>query len=274
MRYLIFVLTLFSVSAYSQRPGGYFLDQQWWIGIRGGLNVTEAVPQTSVSAFSPINYDVEETEKSYSSYDQIGVWVGLEFTYSFKQFSVGFQPNFRRQSFSYSNSYSWQNAETGASFFLNTDQGHDLDYLELPLIFKYEYKIERWTPFVQFGGYYGYLLNANKQVELNGLDEASGGQEEFILESFSLGATSLFVRSSVGLLGGIGTHYSLGNIRLTFDITYRYGLNNIASVEDRFSDNRLAGIGDALDDIELRNLAFSVGALFPLRFLSSGYTAF
>ena len=66
-------------------------------------------------------------------------------------------------------------------------------------------------------------------------------------------------------------NYNLGNIRINLDIMYRYGMSNITSTENRYSNDRLAGVGDAMDDLTMDNISISLGALFPLRFLSSGF---
>ena len=77
--------------------------------------------------------------------------------------------------------------------------------------------------------------------------------------------------SSAGVLGGAGVHYDPDNIRLTFDILYRYGLHNVVNRKNRFSENRLVGVGDVLDDLSLRNISINLGVLFPLRFLSTTF---
>ncbi|MEL7003131.1 MAG: hypothetical protein AAFN93_10395 [Bacteroidota bacterium] len=83
----------------------------------------------------------------------------------------------------------------------------------------------------------------------------------------------MFISSSVGVAGGVGVSYDVLNVRIIFDATYRYGLNNVTNAENRFSENQLSGIGDALDDLEFRNISFNLGILFPLRFLTKGYSA-
>ena len=91
-------------------------------------------------------------------------------------------------------------------------------------------------------------------------------------EPISVGAKDLFARSYWGLLGGIGVNYNLGNnVRLNLDIMYKYGMSNITSTDNRYGSDRLAGVGDAMDDLTLDNLSVSIGCLFPMRFLSSGF---
>jgi hypothetical protein len=55
------------------------------------------------------------------------------------------------------------------------------------------------------------------------------------------------------------------------DATYRQSLSNIANPQNRFSNDRLSGIGDAQDDLNLKNIMVSAGVLFPMRYLSSSF---
>jgi hypothetical protein len=48
-------------------------------------------------------------------------------------------------------------------------------------------------------------------------------------------------------------------------------MSNVVSAENRYSNDRLAGVGDAMDDLDMDNLSISLGCLFPLRFLESGF---
>jgi hypothetical protein len=251
-----------------------FLSQQWYLGLIVGVNLTDPIPDTRYSTFSPIDKTDDALYKQYESYNKPGIQAGLDITYSYRFLSVSLQPNFRRQSFSYSNRYEWvDDTDSNNTLELNYNQDHNLDYLEIPLILKISFLQGNIKPYVGLGGYYGWLVNANKSITVDGVDKASGSSNPFNRESLSVGATSLFVDNNAGVLGAIGVSYDPGNIRLTLDIQYRYGLSNIANTSNRFTDNRLAGIGDALDDLTLNNIAVNIGILFPLRFLSNEFSS-
>ena len=65
-------------------------------------------------------------------------------------------------------------------------------------------------------------------------------------------------------------NYNFKNhVRLNLDVMYKLGMSNISSTENRYGSDRLAGVGDAMDDMKLDNLSVSLGCLFPLRFLQS-----
>jgi hypothetical protein len=250
--------------------GDKFLKTQWWLGFKAGANLTEATPETSYSGLSPTNYDASLIEKKYDGFDKLGGQAGLEITFYHQGFSISFQPNYRRQRFSYNNSYEWFSLEdANNTLSLKYDQDHKLDYIELPLLIKYDIlKSSKFRPFIQVGAYYATLASATKEIEISGTDFASGGAGPFENQKQIIGADQLFLKSSTGIIGGVGVSYDFWNVRLVFDASYRYGFNNITNAKNRFSENQLSGIGDALDDIKLRNLTFNIGLLFPMRFIS------
>jgi hypothetical protein len=251
-----------------------FMRTQWWLGFRAGTNFTKAVPIESYSSFSPVNYEASEIEKVYDGYSTPGLQAGLEFTFYTRGFSVSIQPMFTRQFFSYSTRYQWDDpANPENSLEQNFVVENDLEYLDIPLIIKYDLMQTKARPFIQAGAYYSVLLSAGKTINSSGVDTASGAESTFESEEIKVGAGDLFTTSSAGLIAGVGVSVSQGNIRMVFDVNYRYGLNNITNTSNRYKDDRLASIGDVMDDINLRSIWIGIGAQFPLKFISKDYEA-
>lgn len=254
-----------------------FLEKQWWLGFKAGVNLSKASVDKSYSVISPTNYEAETIGKKYKEFNLIGSQATLEVSFYFKRFLISFQPTYQYSRFEYSNAFVWSavNPETAAEtnrVELNYNQEQKLDHAILPLIIKYDIYGNRLRPYVQVGAYTAILLNATKVLTTSGIDNASGGQNEFEDEPINVGAKDLFAKSSWGLLGGVGLNYNLGNnVRLNLDILYKYGMSNIVSTENRYGSDRLSGVGDAMDDLTLDNVSISIGALFPMRFLSSGF---
>ena len=248
-----------------------FLNKQFWLGFKAGVNLTQALPQTRYSVITPNNYQQSQTDKKYQGFNKIGSQATLEVTFYYKGFSISAQPTYRSSRFVYSNEYTWVNPETsGERLNLKFAQEQQLDYADLPLLLKYEFTQNKLRPYVQIGVYYSILVNATKSVTVSGTDNASGGTNTFKNEPAVVGAKDLFT-NNWGLIGGVGLNYNLGNVRIVFDASYHKGMSNIADVKNRFSNDRLSGIGDAQDDIKTNNIVFSVGCLFPLRFLSNNF---
>ncbi len=250
-----------------------FLDKQFWLGFKAGINLTQALPTERYSIISPTNYSVGLTDKVYDSYNKIGSQASIEITFYYKGFSFSTQPTYIHSRFTYSNQFTWDNPENAAEqLLLNYDQEIKVDYADLPLIIKYDITHTRLRPYVQVGVFYSLLINANKSVTVSGIDYASGGTNEFKNESVIVGAKDLFT-NYWGLVGGAGVNYNLGNVRLVLDITYRKGMSNIANTQSRYNNDRLSGMGDVQDDLKLNNIVFSAGCLFPMRYLSNSFKA-
>lgn len=288
MRRLLPLLALLILSstlyAQSQRkpPAGFkkkakqqqnsFLDKQWWIGLKIGPNLTKATPETRYSVLTPTNYALPITDKKYDGFKKLGSQATLEITFNYKGIGFSFQPTYRLSRFTYTNEFMWDNPENAAEMLeLKYDHELRVDYADLPLIVKYDITGNTLRPYVQGGIFYSMLVNANKTVEISGTDFASGGTNELSSEPVIVGAKDLFHKSYWGLMAGAGLHYNLGNVRLVFDASYRIGMSNVTDTKNRFSNDRLSGIGDALDDMKTDNIVLSIGCLFPMRFLSTSF---
>jgi hypothetical protein len=284
MRLLIVFLLLAScLSGQAQnkkKPGGLaakpsqqnkFLEKQWWLGFKAGTNLSQAVPIKRYSIMTPTNYALALTDKSYDSFSKMGGQAALEITFYYKGFSFSTQPTYRHSSFTYSNQYQWTNSENPAEqLILQYDQEQKIDYADFPLIVKYDILRNKLRPYVQVGVFYSMLINANKSVKVSGTDYASGGTNQFANQEIIVGAKDLF-DNYWGIMAGVGADYNLGNVRLVLDVSYWKGMSNITNVDNRFGNDRLAGIGDAQDDLDLNNIVISAGVLFPMRYLSSGF---
>jgi len=262
-----------SAAAYNKqnKEDEIFLNKQFWLGVKGGINLAKPSVQKSYEIISPTNY-VPSTKK-YESFKQVGSQYALEVSFYFKGVSISVQPTYQASKFLYSNTYNWVTTTEDATYRLDLsyEQDQKLEHLLLPVLVKYEFTGNKLRPYFQAGLYQAILLNATKTVSITGVDQGSGGINEIKNEPIIVGAKDLFAKYYWGLIGGAGVNYNLGNVRLNLDIQYRYGMSNITSVENRYSNEQLSGVGDAMDDLHMDNLAIAVGCLFPMRFLQSGF---
>ena len=249
-----------------------FLDKQWWIGLKVGPNLTKASPETRYSILTPTNYALPLTDKKYDGFSKIGSQATLEITFNYKGIGISFQATYRLSRFTYTNEFMWDNPENAIEMLeLKYDHELKIDYADLPLIIKYDFAGNTLKPYVQAGIFYSMLINANKTVDITGTDFASGGTNVLSSEPVIVGAKDLFHKSYWGIMAGTGLHYNLGNVRLVLDMSYRIGMSNITNTKNRFSNDRLSGIGDAMDDMKTDNVVISIGCLFPMRFLSTSF---
>lgn len=277
---ILFGFVVSATAQYKRKPGGIaskpnqqskFLEMQWWLGFKAGTNLTEAVPIKRYTIMTPTNYAVALTDKSYESFNKAGSQASIEITFYYKGFSFSAQPTYRNSRFVYSNQYEWVNSENPSeSLLLQYNQEQKLDFADFPLLVKYDLLRSKFRPYIQAGIFYSLLINANKSVKVSGTDYASGGTNQFANQEIIVGAKDLFT-NYWGIMGGVGADYNLGNVRLTLDASYWKGMSNITHVNNRFGNDRLSGIGDAQDDLDLNNIVISAGVLFPMRYLSSDF---
>jgi hypothetical protein len=275
---LLIILISGSVFAQKQKSLAYknpFLSTQWYLGFFGGINLSSSTPTTSYLGYSPLNYNVSLIEKSYKNFANMGGQGGLVFMFYTSGFTFGLKPGIHSYTTEYSTSVSWTDS-SDANNSLNVNYNHTtvFRYLEFPLSIQYDLMREKIRPYVGVGAYYSLLLDASRTIVRSGTDAASGSSGGFSNQPQTLGVKDLFLTSSVGVMGFIGASYDPGNIRITLDIGYKYGLNNITNTENRFLSNELTAIGEAGDDLKLQNLYLSLGFLFPLKFISKNYNSF
>ena len=251
-----------------------FLEKQWWLGFSAGPNASQVVVDHAYSVISPTNYPEGDIAKNYKPYHSVGSQATFAATFTFRRISVSLEPSYRTNRFIYSTEYEWHDSEVSDNRLeLNYEQNQKVSYLQLPLLVRYEYSFGRFTPYVQLGYYSSFLVDATKSLVIRGTDYASGGTNGFENEPIIVGAKDLFAKNHWGLTGGGGLYYKLGNVRLQLEATYSRGMSNISSTGNRYGSDRLSGVGDSFDDMKLNSISLSVGCLFPLRFLGSGFKA-
>lgn len=271
----VLLLTVLALPLTAQRKldakGGLesFLDTQWWIGIRFGINSSQPAADNTYSIISPINFEASELEKSYKRFNLIGAQAGLDITYSFKGISIGFQPVFRRIRYSYDHQRTWDLDTEPDAFQTSYEVEQQVDFIDLPLIGKYDIiKTGNIRPYVSAGIQYSLITGANKKIDITHTDNItsiaqSGGD-------INLSVSSQF-QNYAAALGGIGASFDYGNIRALIDITYQYALTSLVDEEKLFDENQLTSLGDVQDDLNVHGISFSVGIVFPLRYIDNTF---
>lgn len=246
-----------------------FLKTQWFLGFKFGTNLSPVTAKTRIYGFSPINYEVEELDKDYSS--EWGGHAGIDITFYSRGFSVGIQPNFRRQSYSYTTTYVWG---TDPDIYTSEQQAEQrLDLLDFPVFMRYDVTQTAMRPFVLAGLYYSVLTAAEKAIQITSTDARTDPPTDLGTELISLSNKTTFNKNSSGYILGGGISYDPGNIRVVLDLQYRDSFGSITDKDAGFDENQLASIGDVDDEVSLRNLNLSISFLFPLRFISDDFTS-
>ena len=246
---------------------------QWWVGIRGGVNFSSVTSQQSYSVFSYTqDLAIGENEKQYNSFTLPGLQFGFLVAYEFFEgLSVNVLPSYASYRFSYDNSYNWHDSED-ASKQVTTNYNTEtrLQYIDLPLTFKYELSRGAFKPYIHAGGYYSFLTDALKKVNTTGVDQASGSDSEINVTELSVGIKDRTKKANYGIIGGAGFTYNVGNARVGLEINYHYGLQNLDNGELKYTDSQLiSGTYDVPDDYSMNNLEISMQVIIPLKFITS-----
>lgn len=260
----------------NSRPGlktGNTDVNQWWVGVRGGTNLSTAIPESSYSVFSYIQPATSgDDSKKYSSFNLPGLQFGFSVSWEFiKGLSVNLLPSYTSYRFEYGNAFHWYDTENAAkqvrtSYNIETR----LQYVELPLTIKYELMHGPFKPYIHAGGYYGMLTDAIKSINTTNIDEASGSDTEIVVTELSVGIEDRTKKTNYGIIGGMGFTQNLGNARVGLEINYQYGLQNLDNGGMKFTDSQLVtGAYDVSDDYSMNNLAVSIQIIIPLKFITS-----
>ena len=198
---------------------------QWWIGFKAGTNFSSATPGDQYDFFSfvtePQNYEGKQYEGFSRSGSQFGFIISFEFL---PGLSANFMPAYCTYNYRYSNTYSWISTEEADKSLTKTYTiNNQLQYVDLPLTFKYELTKTKLKPYIQAGGFYGIRTNAIKEADITAIDQASGGEQnlQVDVDKVSNNADDYFVKNNYGFLAGGGFTYNIGNARLGLEVNYR-----------------------------------------------------
>lgn len=246
---------------------------QWWIGVRGGVNLSSATASKSYSVFTYTSGITEGTnKKQYESFSLPGLQFGFTVSYEFiRGLSANLLPSYTSNRFAYNNAFQWTDTQDPSKRVTTAYHFETrLQYIEIPLSIKYELTSGRFKPYVQAGGYYGLLTDAIKKVTTSGIDKASGADTEINVSELSVGIEDRTQKNNFGVLGGAGFTYNVGNARLGLEVNYFYGLQNLDQGGMKFTDNQLiSGTYDVPDDYALNNINISMQVIIPLKFITS-----
>lgn len=276
---LLLLVTVHSLSAQSRRkrrPNSAAGTEttQWWIGFKAGTNFSKAAAEESYEFFSFTQEPQNYKGKQYEGFSTPGTQFGFIVSYEFMQgLSVNIMPSYVTYNYVYSNEYGWY-SDTVADKSIEQKYTitNELQYVDIPLTFKYELTRTKLKPYVQIGGFYGVLTNAIKTADITSVDQASGGvqNQQVEVSSVSNDAKDDYLSNNYGLLAGGGFTYNVGNARVGLEVNYRLGMNTITNTNNRYNDDYLlTGLYDVMDDVKMDNLEISVNLYIPLKFITS-----
>jgi len=276
---LLFTLALASTGIAQKRkparkPGSNsdFLKTQWWLGIRSGINYTNVTPLERFPGFNPVNYDAEQLDKDYQDFTMPAFHVGLDVTFYHAGFSISTLPTFMRHNITYTSGTAWIGDTDNERFETDYETNQSVTFIDLPLTVKYDFLSGKIRPFLMAGGFYSFVFDANKSVNINETDFASGAPITYERTNINLNNRNEFV-NNWGVLGGIGASFDFWNIRTVIDIQYRHSFNSVVNASERYQESVFSSFGEIQDDYNITNYSGSISFVFPLRYIDSQFKA-
>lgn len=258
---------------FKNRNTGNNRGSQWWVGVKAGANFTNPNIGERYNVFS-FTQQIEPTNalNKYKNFSAAGSQFGFIIAFEFiNNFSAAISPELATYKYQYETSFAWASLENNIQTVnINYTHKTDLLYLDIPLTFRYQLLKGKTKPYIQAGAYIGHLLKATKTTNEEIVDNATGGNTIYENNEYAGNAENLFIKPNWGLMAGFLVTHNIGNARLGLSANYRYGMNNITDVKNRFSDNQfLTGTFNAQDDIKLTNIEISLICVIPLKFITS-----
>ena len=219
------------------------------VGVKGGVNFTIPSVITSFSTFENL-----DTEKTYGEfYNNFGSQFAFIVNYSLSEkMSLDFCPGIFTNSYKYENMYTWSGSDNLTTTY---NFEHSLQYIDLPLSLKFDFRTKKLQPYIKLGFYYGLLLNSTSYITRN----ETGDFGTFDYEKEQLGNNNYYINSKIGASGGLGLSYRFVRSKIGLETGFRYGFNNITDSKNRYSNSQITGkYYDIPDDLKFMNLSVSL----------------
>ncbi len=200
---------LFSLSAIAQNPVR--------VGVYGGINLTNVLSTESHSVLEPTPVGPDREGKEYIEWfnsEQMGFQAGLMGLIPITdQISVVPMLLYMQHHFRYDVSQRFTDTLNPDPLVYDQRFRHQLRYLQIPVMLRWDIAPNRFSPFVQAGAYAGFLIDGQKSLDERLLPESQLPQdnnEGFVRAQSGPGDDAL-QSFDAGMLGGLGVRWR-GNI--------------------------------------------------------------
>ncbi len=191
---------------------------------------------------------IEEFDEDASFAPKLGMEIGGAAYFQINPyFSIQLEANYARKGLK-SNLI---NYEFNKDTIVDGEWNYTYDYLEIPLMFKLSLGSEGFNPFVEFGGYYGYMVYASQSSKSFINNKLYQKDKRKGFNAFTEGSS--LNRSEYGFKVGIGGAIKASKGLIFFSIRYSQGLTDIL----KYNAGNSA--------VNNRVFQLSIGYLFELR---------
>lgn len=163
---------------------------------------------------------------------------------------------FVNHSASYANERLTTSDRTGLSYS-SIDNNYKLSRLDLNLLMQYRLKASQINPYVTLGPGISYLMNSSGQIETQFPEEGS------VVTGPSVDLKGTYKNFDFTIVAGAGVKYKFGEIFLTADVRYQYGITNLIKESDRSNPEAAFDYGFQSNDFRQSSLMINVGFIWP-----------
>jgi hypothetical protein len=220
---LSFFLVLMPLIANAQAP--------FRIGAYGGINFSNIMVLNRHSVLQPTPTIVDREAKQYEdwfSLDHMGFQAGLISLIALND-QVYLVPMLRysQHSFRYDTRILFNDTASADPLVMDQRFRQQFQYLQLPVMVRWDILPNDVSPFLSLGGYIGFLTGGTKQVderflrqsELPALDDDIG-----FIRAHSGPASNPVSNFDAGAMGGIGVRWRTNALEVGFMADFRWGL--------------------------------------------------
>ncbi len=267
LSFILLTMVLFSLSESrasfplnkkSEDPVSRFI-----VGFKGGVNFSAVRLIHSYSVFGS-----STAEKDYAGlFRNPGYQYGFIGEYNISgRLSFSIQPTFYTYSYNYENRLEWIDASNSSNRLVAVYlHRQNLKYIGIPVYIHYKYSIGRFFQYVQGGLFYEFLTGASQEIDMRQTLYTLDDTKPLNSDNIAGDASSLFIRSKIGALAGIGAGYNFGILILTLDVNYHRNFNNMVDEKNRYNNQQFSGHAyDIPDDFSLNHIVVNLSLKFPL----------
>ena len=252
---LSFFLVLMPLIANAQAP--------FRIGAYGGINFSNIMVLNRHSVLQPTPTIVDREAKQYEdwfSLDHMGFQAGLISLIALND-QVYLVPMLRysQHSFRYDTRILFNDTASADPLVMDQRFRQQFQYLQLPVMVRWDILPNDVSPFLSLGGYIGFLTGGTKQVderflrqsELPALDDDIG-----FIRAHSGPASNPVSNFDAGAMGGIGVRWRTNALEVGFMADFRWGLTPPILASRRYANTEgwATGYLDVFDEFATQHM--------------------
>ncbi len=239
-----------------------------YIGLSGGMNFSKPHVTKDYSLLVGTPQSPENLgEKSYeplfkNSGSQFGLYLSFSFT---KKFSVVLEPTYQISSFNYRTAYSWTDTVNGADFAMEMMHQQKLSWVNLPLLVRWDFTMNQFSPYIQAGIFTGFRTHAKKTIYYDyTIDEKVDKESSDRTQEADL--TQHINKANFGISAGAGLTFFSNYFAISLESNFRYGFRSIVNDKNRYADHTGFSVQylDVMDQLKLMNLDIQLSIMFPI----------